>query len=92
MLTLIEVAALHTHTAPADTGADWYTGNLHKWCYTLKGVALLYTAPSRQDETQSLVISHYWKGPYLDRFWMQAGWLVTSKLTRPPTPPPSAGH
>ena len=22
-------------------GADWYTGNLHKWCYTLKGVGAL---------------------------------------------------
>lgn len=54
-----------------DIGADWYTGNLHKWCFCLKGTAFLYTAPERQAETQSLIISHFWKLGYTERFFMQ---------------------
>lgn len=40
----------------SELGVDWYAGNLHKWCYCPKGVAVLYTAAERQAETQSLVI------------------------------------
>lgn len=52
-------------------GADWYTGNLHKWCFTLKGCAFLHARDDVIDGTQSLVISHYWRLPFLHRFWMQ---------------------
>jgi isopenicillin-N epimerase len=55
----------------ASMGCDWYTGNLHKWCFALKGTALLYTAPARQAETQSLIISHFWRRSYAERFFMQ---------------------
>jgi isopenicillin-N epimerase len=55
----------------AAMGCDWYTGNLHKWVFALKGTALLYASPSNQDETQSLIISHFWKKGFADRFFMQ---------------------
>lgn len=52
-------------------GADWYTGNLHKWCYTLKGVAVLVVGKDVQDMTQGPVISHFWRKSLHERFYMQ---------------------
>lgn len=46
-------------------------GNLHKWCFTMKGCAFLYTKPKKQSTTQSLVISHFAHRAYMDRFFMQ---------------------
>ncbi len=39
-------------------GADWYTGNAHKWLFAPRGCGLLWTAPSRQDVTRPAVLSH----------------------------------
>ena len=39
-------------------GADWYTGNLHKWCFTPKGSAFLWVSKSLHDVAQGVVISH----------------------------------
>lgn len=39
-------------------GADWVTGNLHKWFYAPRGTAYLWAAPEVRDITLPLNISH----------------------------------
>lgn len=39
-------------------GADWYTGNAHKWFFAPRGCGLLWTSPGRQDMTLPAVLSH----------------------------------
>jgi hypothetical protein len=42
----------------ASLGADWYTGNFHKWCFAPKGCAFLWVAKPMQEVAQGVVISH----------------------------------
>ena len=39
-------------------GADWYTGNAHKWLFAPRGCGLLWTRPERQAMTRPAVLSH----------------------------------
>lgn len=55
----------------AAVGADWYTGNLHKWSFTSKGVAFLYAREDRQEGLNPVVASHYHLRSYQERFFMQ---------------------
>ena len=50
---------------------DFYCGNLHKWAFAIKGCAFLYVTPARQAVTQGPAVSHFWKRPFQQRFYMQ---------------------
>ena len=67
-----------------EIGADFYTGNAHKWLCAPKGSAFLYTRPARQRLVEPLVVGWGWGenrslafgSDYLD--YLQ--WLGTNDL------------
>ena len=59
-------------------GADWYTGNAHKWFFAARGCGLLWTAPRWQEITRPAVLSHGTDRGYTESF----DWIGT----RDPTP------
>ena len=58
-------------------GADWYTGNAHKWLFAPRGCGLLWTHPSRQAETLPAILSHGTDGGYTAAF----DWTGTRDVT-----------
>jgi isopenicillin-N epimerase len=58
-------------------GADWYTGNAHKWFFAPKGCGLLWTAPARQEITRPTVLSHGTEDGYAPAF----DWIGTRDVT-----------
>ncbi|MGQ9837155.1 MAG: aminotransferase class V-fold PLP-dependent enzyme [Cyanobacteriota bacterium] len=64
-------------------GADWYTGNAHKWLFAPKGCAFLWVAPHQQAYTHPTVISHGFGQGFLAEFdWVgtrdPSSWLAIS--------------
>ena len=51
-----------------DINPDWYTGNCHKWLFTPKGCAFLWTKEQNQEITHPLVISLFYGQGYLREF------------------------
>lgn len=64
-------------------GADFYTGNLHKWLCAPKGAAFLYARPEVQHLVQPLIVSWGWRSdnpgssPFVD--WQQ--WTGTRDIS-----------
>lgn len=54
-----------------ELGADFYTGNLHKWCYAPRGSAFLWVHPQHRDNVQPLVTSHNYQQDFNAQFFMQ---------------------
>jgi isopenicillin-N epimerase len=67
-MVAVDIAAL---------GADFWTGNLHKWVCAPKGSAALFVSPRFRDRILPLVTSHDIEGPYHQRF----DWLGTDDPT-----------
>ncbi len=61
-------------------GADYYTGNCHKWFCAPKGSAFLYARPEAQAVLEPLVVSWGWESetPGPSRFQDLYGWTGTA--------------
>lgn len=64
-----------------ELGADFYTGNCHKWMCAPKGSAFLYARPACQPLLQPLVVSWGWESeaPGPSRFIDYFSWLGTNQ-------------
>lgn len=60
-----------------EVGADWYTGNAHKWLFAPKGCGLLWTAPGQREKTRPVVLSHGAPDGYTEAF----DWIGTRDVT-----------
>merc|ERR1712038_1683741 len=65
-------------------GVDFYTGNLHKWCYCPRGAAFLWASATHRDLIQPLVTSWNYKKSFSDQFFFQGtGDHTTYLCTKP---------
>jgi isopenicillin-N epimerase len=66
-------------------GADFYTGNCHKWLLAPKGAAFLYACREKQDLVEPLVVSWGWESddPGPNRFVDEQEWTGTRDPSAP---------
>ncbi len=67
----------------AAVGADFYTGNFHKWVCGPKGTGFLYARPELQARIEPLVVSWGWRPPYPSgrtRFQDEQEWQGTRDI------------
>jgi isopenicillin-N epimerase len=58
-------------------GADFYTGNCHKWMFAPKGAAFLWVAPQHQPNIHAHITSHNYKTGFHPEF----EWIGTRDMT-----------
>jgi len=61
-------------------GADFYTGNLHKWCFAPRGSAFLWVNSKHRDSVQPLVTSHNYQKDFTEQFFFQGSMDHSSYL------------
>ena len=61
-------------------GADWYSGNCHKWLCAPKGSAFLHARPDRQEDLHPVTISHGLGGGFLAEFDWTGTWDPSAYL------------
>ncbi len=91
ILTLIDGAHAPSHLDVdlEAVGADFYTGNFHKWACAPKGAAFLHARPEAQGLLEPLVISWGWEpeipgpSPFIDQIEFWGTRDVTPFLTVP---------
>lgn len=62
-------------------GADWYTGNCHKWLAAAKGCAFLWARRDRQDDLHPTVISHGYGQGFVAEFDWTGTWDPSAYLS-----------
>lgn len=81
ILTVIDGAHApgHIHLNMEELGADFYTGNCHKWLCSPKGAGFLYARPECQGLLEPLVVSHGWRSqhPGASQFLDYFTWVGT---------------
>ena len=70
--TSLDLGLIHVSRDVPAIGAEWFTGNLHKWAFAPKGSAFLWVHPAEHASAQAPIISHEYQSPFQDRFIMQA--------------------